>query len=116
MLFADLQCWFTVKPEKKERKKRRKHASPVVKKLRFSRVVFGVSASPFLLNATTFRSIVVSIQTSEHVDESIYVDDVTYGADSEGEAYKLYEGVCRGWIQFTEVCNKLSHLAAENSI
>ena len=67
---------------------------PELQQMRFTRVVFGVSASPFLLNATI----------SHHLDKyhndhpelvntlkrSIYVDDVTYGADQDDDAYKLY--------------------------
>jgi len=67
---------------------------PELQQMRFTRVVFGVSASPFLLNATI----------SHHLDKyhndhpelvnilkrSIYVDDVTYGANQDDDAYKLY--------------------------
>ena len=55
--------------------------SPVVKKLRFTRVVFGVSASPFLLNATIKHHL--QKYREEHSDlvqtltQSIYVNDVT---------------------------------------
>ena len=61
--------------------------------LRFARVVFGVSSSPFLLNATLqhhterYRS-----SDSLFVDmfiRSIYVDDLTSGADTEEEALLL---------------------------
>ena len=70
-----------------------KEGSDIVK-LRFTRVVFGVSPSPFLLNATiqhhlnkyhTSHPELVKILT-----RSIYVDDVVFGADSEEEAYALY--------------------------
>ena len=62
-------------------------ASPVVKKLRFTRVVFGVSASPFLLNATINQHL--QKYHDEHpglvntLRKSLYVDDITYGADGE---------------------------------
>ena len=68
--------------------------SPVVKKLRFTRVVFGVSASPFLLNATINHHL--QQYREEHpalvhtLMKSIYVDHVTFGADGENEAYNLY--------------------------
>jgi len=57
-----------------------------------------VSANLFLLNAT------ISHHLHKYYDEypdlvntlmySIYVDDVTYGANSEEEAYKLEESIC----------------------
>ena len=68
--------------------------SPAIVQMRFTRVVFGVSASPFLLNATIRHHL--EKYRNENPDlvntlmKSIYVDDVTYGADGEDEAYKLY--------------------------
>ena len=65
-----------------------------IQKLRFARVVFGVSCSPFLLNATLRHHIkkyhithpdIVNILT-----ESTYVNDVIFGADTKEEAYELY--------------------------
>lgn len=56
--------------------------------------MFGVSASPFLLNATlkhhieNFRK-----EDPSFVDtfiRSLYVDDITYGANDDDEAYTLY--------------------------
>ena len=65
-----------------------------IQKLRFARVVFGVSCSPFLLNAT-FRHHVEKyrIYHSELMNiltEPTYVDDVIFGADTEAEACELY--------------------------
>ena len=68
--------------------------SPAIVQMRFTRVVFGVSASSFLLNATIRHHL--EKYRDENPDlvntlmKSIYVDDVTYGADGEDEAYKLY--------------------------
>ena len=65
---------------------------PQVVTYRFARVVFGVSSSPFLLNATirhhlekfsTYPSLVSSII------QSLYVDDLVCGASDEESAYKL---------------------------
>ena len=56
--------------------------------------MFGVSASPFLLNATINHHL--QKYREEHpalvhtLMKSIYVDDVTFGADGENEAYNLY--------------------------
>ena len=67
---------------------------PEVVPLRFTRVVFGVSSSPFLLNATlkdhveTYRSSYPEIVKT--LMQLMYVDDVVTGADSEDEAYTLY--------------------------
>ena len=61
--------------------------------LRFARVVFGVSSSPFLLNATIRRH-VKGYRLSDPLFvvrfiHSIYVDDLTCGSDSEEGAIEL---------------------------
>ena len=67
---------------------------PELQQMRFTRVVFGVSASPFLLNATISHHL--EKYHNDHPElvntlkRSIYVDDVTYGANQEDDAYKLY--------------------------
>ena len=61
---------------------------------RFTRVVFGVSSSPFLLNATVRHHL--ESQSEKHGDvvskilRSIYVDDVVTSAPSEEVAYEVY--------------------------
>jgi len=67
---------------------------PDIQEMRFARVVFGVSSSPFLLNAT------ISHHLGKYRDRypdvvqtllrSIYVDDVTCGANTEDDTYQLY--------------------------
>lgn len=63
-------------------------------KLRFTRVTFGVSSSPFLLNATVNSHLEGYKSTKpgliETLSHSIYVDDVVAGAESEEEAFRLY--------------------------
>ena len=67
---------------------------PKIETLRFRRVMFGVSSSPFLLNGT----IKYHIEQFQSVDpkfvaqflRSIYVDDVVFGASSVQEAFELY--------------------------
>ena len=59
--------------------------------LRFTRVEFGVSASPFLLNATIKHH--VENYTSQLVRDllrSIYVDDIIFGADNDESAFDIY--------------------------
>ena len=61
---------------------------------RFTRVVFGVSSSPFLLNATDRHHL--ESQSEKHGDlvskilRSIYVDDVVTSTPSEEAAYEVY--------------------------
>ena len=68
--------------------------SPKIMTLRFTRVVFGVSSSPFLLNATIkhhmqkYREIYPEFVKT--FARSIYVDDVTYGASDDDAAFELY--------------------------
>ena len=62
--------------------------------LRFTRVTFRVSSSPFLLNAT------IKYHLEQYLDsypntircllQSTYIDDVIAGAASEDEAFDLY--------------------------
>ena len=65
-----------------------------IRPLRFTRVVFGVCSSPFLLNSTIryhlekYRS--SHTELVENLINSFYVDDVVTGASNEGEAFKLY--------------------------
>ena len=67
---------------------------PRIVALRFTRVVFGVTASPFLLNATLGHHIDKYLdQDPKFVDKmkrSMYVDDVVAGASEYNEAYRFY--------------------------
>ena len=67
---------------------------PDMIELKFTRVVFGVSSSPFLLNATIKhhleKFLVTHPETVTSILQSIYVDDVVFGAKDEESAYKLY--------------------------
>ena len=68
---------------------------PDVCALRFSRVVFGVSSSPFLLNATIKYHLQQSQDTHPELVpkliQSTYVDDIVTGATSEDECFHLYK-------------------------
>ena len=68
--------------------------TPKVLTFRFSRVVFGVSSSPFLLNATIRHHLEkyndVHPEFVQRFLRSVYVDDVSFGADCDDDAYELY--------------------------
>ena len=61
---------------------------------RFTRVVFGVTCSPFLLNATVQHHLQQYQQEDPQfvktLTSSLYVDDLTCGAKDEEAAYQLY--------------------------
>ena len=67
---------------------------PELRIFRFTRVVFGVSSSPFLLNATVRHHLEQFLSTSgttvQCLLRSTYVDDIVAGAKSEEEAFALY--------------------------
>ena len=62
--------------------------------LRFTRVIFGVSSSPFLLNATIAHHIgqyeTVDPTFVERFLENIYVDDLSAGGASVSDTYEFY--------------------------
>jgi len=78
-------------------------SAPIIQEMRFTRAVFGVSSSPFLLNAT------ISHHLNKYRDRypglvetllnSIYVDDVTCGVNTEEEAYQLYAVSTRLFVE-----------------
>ena len=64
----------------------------VERKMRFKRVTFGVTSSPFLLNATIKHHLSLFPQ-SRVIDElscNLYVDDWLTGADSEEEVFEMF--------------------------
>ena len=67
---------------------------PDIRVLRFTRVIFGVLSSPFLLNATIKFHLEQYLESHpnliEHLLYSTYVDDIITGASSEDEAFDLY--------------------------
>ena len=68
--------------------------SPETVVLRFTRIVFRVSSSPFLLNATIKHHIEqykeADLEFVEKFLRSIYVDDLSSGASEVDAAYELY--------------------------
>jgi hypothetical protein len=67
---------------------------PEIIVLRFTRVVFGVSSSPFLLNATIAHHIgqyeIVDPTFVQRFLENIYVDDLSAGGASVSDTYEFY--------------------------
>ena len=67
---------------------------PSLVQLRFARVVFGVSSSPFLLNATIRHHLEqyreVQPRLVEKLSKAAYVDDIITGTDNEEEAHQLF--------------------------
>ena len=61
---------------------------------RFTRVIFGVTSSPFLLNATIRFHLEKYLKTNEEQVRrllcSTYVDDIIAGGETEEEAFELY--------------------------
>ena len=61
---------------------------------RFARVVFGVSSSPFLLNATIRHHLekyeATQSKIIKKVLRSLYVDDLASGAEDEEQAFQLF--------------------------
>ena len=61
----------------------------------FKQVLFGVTSSPFLLNATLqyhlykFRS--TYPKTVQKLLQSLYVDDVAPGSETQADSYQLYK-------------------------
>ena len=70
-------------------------STPKIFSLHFTRVVFGVTASSFLLNTTIIHHLNKYKESDpvfvEKLSRSIYVDDVTSGAENPEDAYKFYE-------------------------
>ena len=68
--------------------------NPKIMIYRFTRVVFGVTASPFLLNGTSKHHIEkYQEEDPEFVQKflsGIYVDDLSSGAKDDNAAYELY--------------------------
>lgn len=84
---------------------------PKLQVLRFARLVFGVSSSPFLLSTTVCYHLESHIDSHKELVDKILrpicVDDVVSGAHSEEETYATYgvqEFAQTGWIQFEKIC------------
>lgn len=66
---------------------------PDLRVFRFTRVVFGVSSSPFLLNATICFNLEKYLETNESLVRqllhSTYIDDIISGGHTEDEVLTL---------------------------
>ena len=71
--------------------------NPEVMVLRFSRVVFGVNSSPFILNATIRhhlnKCLLVDSVLARELLKSLYVDDYVSGKGDVGSAFTLSEEI-----------------------
>ena len=67
---------------------------PQIRIFRFCRAVFGVSSSPFLLNATVQHHLQQYVSSHptliSKLTASLYVDDIVSGAQDEQQAYQFY--------------------------
>ena len=69
---------------------------PKLQVYRYARVAFGVSSSPFLLNATIrhhLTSADVPREFAERVLKGLYVDDFVGGDDSDNSVFEMYENL-----------------------
>ena len=69
---------------------------PKLQVYRFARVAFGVSSSPFLLNATIRHHLTssdVPREFAERVLKGFYVDDFVGGNDSDNSVLEMYENL-----------------------
>lgn len=62
--------------------------------LRYTKVVFGVSFGPFLLNATIAHHLDQYVNRehdlAQKIRRAIYVDDITFVADDDDSGYDVY--------------------------
>ena len=69
--------------------------NPEIRVMRFARVVFGVSSSPFLLNATVRHHLqcymALQPELVRLLTQSIYVDDVICGAENDEDAFQFFQ-------------------------
>ena len=76
---------------------------PELRVFRCARVVFGVSSSPFLLNATIKFHLERYLESNKVIVNrllnSTYVDDIVTGADSEEAAFNLYAQAKRSSLE-----------------
>ena len=63
---------------------------PQIAVYRFSRNMFGLNASPFLLNATLRHHISKYKEMDQKTIESFYVDNLVTGGNNTSEGHKLY--------------------------
>ncbi|XP_065060233.1 uncharacterized protein LOC135687567 [Rhopilema esculentum] len=67
---------------------------PELATLRFSRLVFGLTSSPYVLNATVRHHLENYRQSDNEfvqtVEKSLYIDDFAFSLDTEEESFELY--------------------------
>ena len=91
---------------------------PNLVQLRFTRVVFGVSSSPYLLNATIRHHLEQYREAHpllvEKLAKAAYVDDIVTGAGNEEEAHQLFteakEILQQGGFNLRKFCSNSTFL------
>ena len=87
-----------------------KSENPIIEAYRYNTLVFGLTCSPFLLNATLkhhlnkYKSL--NKNEVEQLERSLYVDDISSGAGSvEGalNLYKMAEGILKKEGLFAQI-------------
>ena len=92
--------------------------------LRFTRVVFGVSSSPFLLNATIRHHLEKhsSLQPAlvEKLSQSFYVDDIVTGGGDEDQAYQIFQAskeiLKKGGFNLQKLCSNSAMLQMRTDV
>ena len=109
-LTGDLkQAFLQIRIRKEERDALRFHwikstESNDIETLRFTRAIFGLGESPFLLNGTIKEHLITSKQRYpesavhiEEIEESLYVDDLITGDATIEEVQKVKEAAIRAF-------------------
>ena len=78
-------------------------AEPKIEEYRFAQFLFGVTSSPFLLNATLPKHITsYERENREFVNRMLrplYVDDLSLSHEDVDKAYELYLKSREGWLK-----------------
>ena len=91
---------------------------PKLQVYRFARVAFGVSSSPFLLNATIrhhLSSADIPREFAERVLKSLYVDDFVSRDDSDSSVLEMYENLKSSFKFSVRDSEELHHIKTQST-